>query len=98
MPRGGSSCINISVSRGAGLSRNRNQCEPFEMLKIAIVRGDQREVPLESRGGNPRVGRREGPACATAIGHNVSPEHTRIFVWKQGRAEVDVMDQFLAPP
>jgi hypothetical protein len=68
------------------------------MLKIVIVRGDRREVKLESRGGNPRIGCREGPACATAFSHDVGPEHTRIFIRKQGRAEVNVMDQLLAPP
>jgi hypothetical protein len=62
------------------------------VLKIVKVRGYQREVPLESRGGNPRIGSREGPACATAFGHDGGPEHTRFFIWKQSRAEINVMD------
>src|SRR5580700_10726603 len=70
------------------LKRNGNQCETVEMLKVAIVRSDEREVPLSGGGSNPTISRRDWPACDTTFGHNVSPDHTSIFIRKQRRAKI----------
>jgi hypothetical protein len=44
------------------------------MLKVAIVRGDEREIALSSRGSNPSIGCRHWPTGDAAFGHDVSPD------------------------
>lgn len=67
------------------------------MLEVAIVGCYERKIPLASSRSDPRIGGGDRPAQDAALGHDVSPDRTRVLVRKQSSTEIDMPVEFLAP-